>query len=448
MKYRINDGSPEQILHDHQVDPEENACIAMHESYQSIAKKMRATLAAGWQARIACAKPKMFKWRCPMSKIQPILLTILSMLIASCSSTVKPIPNTANFMKADWKLDTRCVIPRGPKGSWDSRVAGDPCIVWDEDTKTWCMFYFASGFNAKDERGSRTGIAISKSPEDIGPGDWEKQGAPPLTNPEDLMSVHNWHKWWIIMDARYLNRAAKIQGKYWSVMVTAKPNKAYRNQKHIQVAHAERLAGPWTIVPQPILSPDEHTLDGLHCDTPTAYWFAEEEVVYLFYKGYPRYPQAEQKASQFGSGTILARWHPEKHKAEKIKVLMRPGQSQAWNQGWMSSTQIFYDAQQQRWYGLINGSPTAPTDESHREPAPSLGGWVICDSKDIKDTWLPDTQHSPFCYPDQLNQEELEAGLSTNFWRHHLLVTPGGQARIFFNSGTYGKEQMYSWVRE
>lgn len=384
-----------------------------------------------------------------MSKIYPsLLLGIFTLAIAGCSSTQKPIPNTTNFMSADWKLDTRCVIPRGPKGSWDSRVAGDPCIVWDEDIKTWRMFYFASGFNTKGERGPRTGIAISKSPEDIGPGDWEKQGAPPLVNPEDILSRHSWHKWWVIMDARYLNRAAKIKDKYWSVMVTARKNPDYRNQKHIQVAHATSLTGPWTIVPQPILSPNQYTLDGLHCDTPTAYWFAEEEAVYLFYKGYPRYPQTEQNKSVFGSGTILARWHPDQPTAEKIKVLMRPGQSKAWNQGWMSSTQLFYDDQQERWYGLINGSPTAPADESHREPAPSLGGWVVTDGKDIQGPWSPDTQHSPLRYVDQLTEAELDAGLGTNFWRHHLLVTPGGKARIFFNSGAYGKEQMYSWVRE
>jgi hypothetical protein len=41
---------------------------------------------------------------------------------------------------------------------------------------------------------------------------------------------------------------------------------------------------------------------------------------------------------------------------------------------------------------------------------------------------------------------EIDAGLGVNFWRHYLLVTPGGNIRIFFNSGPYGKEQMYSLV--
>ncbi len=34
------------------------------------------------------------------------------------------------------------------------------------------------------------------------------------------------------------------------------------------------------------------------------------------------------------------------------------------------------------------------------------------------------------------------------FWRHHLLVTSEGQARIYFNSGPYGHEQMYSLVAD
>ena len=36
-----------------------------------------------------------------------------------------------------------------------------------------------------------------------------------------------------------------------------------------------------------------------------------------------------------------------------------------------------YDEKNKTWYGLINGSPTSPKDDSHREPAPSLGGWVV-----------------------------------------------------------------------
>jgi hypothetical protein len=117
-------------------------------------------------------------------------------------------------------------------------------------------------------------------------------------------------------------------------------------------------------------------------------------------------------------------------------------------EGWISTPQIFFDASRRRWYGLINGSPTPPTDDSHREPAPSLGGWVVRDGPDLEGSWRPDAEHSPFRRPEQLTPRELEAGLGVNFWRHHLLVTSKGQARIYFNSGPYGREQMYSLVAE
>jgi hypothetical protein len=60
--------------------------------------------------------------------------------------------------------------------------------------------------------------------------------------------------------------------------------------------------------------------------------------------------------------------------------------------------------------------------------------------------WRVDTARSPFAYPESLSREELDVGLGVNFWRHHLLVTRAGQARIFFYSGKYGTGQMYSLV--
>jgi hypothetical protein len=100
------------------------------------------------------------------------------------------------------------------------------------------------------------------------------------------------------------------------------------------------------------------------------------------------------------------------------------------------------------WYALSNGSPTAPEDRSNREPAPSVAGWLRCRGATPEGEWETDVTLSPLRYPDQLTQAELDAGLGVNFWRHHLLVTPKGQARIFFNSGKYGTEQMYSLVSQ
>ena len=345
------------------------------------------------------------------------------------------------FITAQWKIDPRCVLARGPSNSFDSNVVGDPCIVWDDAINSWRMFYFAAG---RDTSGScaTTGIAKSRSAEEIGPGDWEKLGPIEFVNPEVLMNPRGHHKFWIILNPYEYNTPARIEGKYWAVFTVSTP------EKHLQVAFTKRLSGPWTVREKPILSPDANFLDGKHCDTPTAYWFENKKTVAVFYKGYPKYTQEKtQPGSPFGSGTILAYWHPDDTLAKKVGVLQRPGQNEAWNQGWMSTPMIFYDKDNEQWYGLINGSPTAPLDDSHREPAPSLGGWVVCKGKELHNIWRPDTLNSPFKYPDDLTEKEREAGLGVNFWRHHLLVTPGGQARIFFNSGAYGKEQMYSLIR-
>jgi predicted GH43/DUF377 family glycosyl hydrolase len=355
-----------------------------------------------------------------------------------------------NYAKLNWEIDPTPVLTRSEGKKYDSRVVGDPCIVWDNDISNWRMFYFAGGY---DERGiSRvgTGMAISKSPEDIGPGDWEKINPVQIKNEDALLNRLGWHKWWIVMDAKKNNSAAIINNKYWAVFTVTVPNMSESgSNKHIQVASAKKLEGPWTVSPKPILSPDEEWFDGRHCDTPTAYWFEDKEEVIIFYKAYPKYSQKEQPDSPFGSGTVIASWHPDNDSAKKLKIIQRPGQMEAWNQGWMSTPQIFFDKKENLWYGLINGSPTAPADDSHREPAPSLGGWVKCSEGSwIDGDWAPDTLNSPFAYPNDLTKEELKAGMGVNFWRHHLLVTPNGQKRIYFNSGNYGTEQMYSLISE
>ena len=125
---------------------------------------------------------------------------------------------------------------------------------------------------------------------------------------------------------------------------------------------------------------------------------------------------------------------------------MIPGSGEELNRGWIGGVQLLRDSAGGSWYAVINGSPTPPEDKSNREPAPSLGGWEFCEDKFPDRGWRSDTAHSPFAYPESLSREELDAGLGVNFWRHHLLVTRAGQARIFFNSGKYGTEQMYSLV--
>ena len=58
--------------------------------------------------------------------------------------------------------------------------------------------------------------------------------------------------------------------------------------------------------------------------------------------------------------------------------------------------------------------------------------------------WKLDGEHSPIEHPDDLAADAKQAGEGTNFWRHHLLRLPDGRARIYYNSGAYGCEQIYA----
>jgi hypothetical protein len=329
-----------------------------------------------------------------------------------------------------WKVDERCVLPRGNAGELDCSVVGDPCIVWDEQLDAWRMFYFAQG-----GRGCCSAWAASRSGEDVAPGDWQKGGIVPLANPECLADADNWHKWWVVLEPGRHNRAACIDGSFWSLFVSRHPGKV------IQVARAVRLSGPWHVVAEPILVPGPGDApDGLNCDSPTAYWFAPRQQVLIYYKAYPRHPQRDCPHSGFGSASAAALWRPGQAKAAKLGKLLTPA---GWAPGWIGGVQLL-PGRPGRWEGLLNASPTAPADKSHREPAPSLGGWAFCDAAFPSHSWRLDHARSPILRPDDLSSAQEAAGLGTNFWRHHLLVTPSGRARIFFNSGPYGHEQMYS----
>lgn len=378
---------------------------------------------------------------------------LISLAIAASHATAAPAaadPALPDFRGFAWQIDPQPVLTRGGADSLDRGVVGDPCIVWDDTVNTWRMFYFASGVHPETgARGPRTAMALAAGAEAIGPGDWRKLGLVPFSNPAALINPNDYHKWWVVMDAMRPNRAALIDGRYWSIFTASRRMPDGRLQKHLQAASAETLAGPWTLVAEPIVAPGEgDALDALHADTPSAFWFEDRQRIAIFYKGYPAEPQPSQPRAPFGSGTILATWHPRETHARKETIVMRAGQADAWNQGWMSSIQLFYSAGTGGWYGLHNGSPTPPADRSHREPAPSLGGWVACDGDPLTGSWQIDPDRPPFRRPEQLAPDELAAGLGVNFWRHHLLITPQGRTRIFFNSGSYGREQMYSLVAE
>jgi len=286
-------------------------------------------------------------------------------------------------------------------------------------------------------------MALGKSAKEIQPRDWRKIGQVRLSNPEDIAESRQGHKWWVVMDPRRTNHAARIEGSYWALFVTTGP-------KVVQAASASRLAGPWTMVEEPILVPGtaNGAPDGRHCDTPTAYWFEDMGKILIFYKAYPLRAQLTQPSSLFGSSSVVAYWHPRNVTAAKGPQILLPGKDSAWNRGWIGGFQLLYAQDTKSWYELMNGSPTPPEDISNREPAPSLGGRGVCKDHRPDRGWEVDTRYSPFVYPENLSEEERRAGLGVNLWRHHLLATPGARARIFFNSGTYGTEQMYSLVPE
>jgi hypothetical protein len=191
-------------------------------------------------------------------------------------------------------------------------------------------------------------MAVAKSAEEVGPGDWEKLGLVRFTNPEALINPNDYHKWWVVTDALRPNRAARIGEHYWAVFTASKRTAGGRMHKHIQAAFAPTLAGPWTLRAEPIIAPGgDDALDALHADTPSAFWFEDRKRVAIFYKGYPTQPQVAQPAAPYGSGTMLATWHPRERHASKSKIVMRAGLSKAWNQGWMSSIQLLYNSEEQ-----------------------------------------------------------------------------------------------------
>lgn len=335
-----------------------------------------------------------------------------------------------------WQGDAGCVLPRGVPGEFDSKLVGDPCIVWDEEFGAWRMFYFCA-----DGASGRCATALSRSAEDIAPGDWTKDGLLLVSTIANFACVTAWYKWWVVMDARRPNHAARIDGRYWVLVVVGR-----RDNKVFQAAHAERLAGPWHVIPRPILTPGPaDSVDARRCDSPTAYWFPERDEVLIFYKAHPRTPQADQPGSPFASSSMAATWRPGLDAATKHSPVLRPGQNGSWAAGWIGSLQLLPD-EKGGWHALLTAGPT-PRAQHNRPPSPVvLGGWASCSDEYPISPWTVDTERSPLRRPEDITPQETAAGIDAHSWRHYLLVTPKGRARIFYNSGPRGGEQIYSLV--
>ncbi|MFB3881253.1 MAG: hypothetical protein ACE149_08310 [Armatimonadota bacterium] len=337
--------------------------------------------------------------------------------------------DTRISIPAQWE---RCGLAIGRRQTETGEsVAGDPCIVWDEEANGWRMvLFYAPPGHAQ---------AICRDP--LARGPWELEGPLPFSNPQALLGGST-HKPYIVMDAHHPNRAARIAGRYCLVTVSHQSG-----HKLIQQAWSERLSGPWTLVEDPLIGLGAHDeFDAKHADAVTGFFFPERDEILYFYMGYPEVEQPS-RISPLGNAQGAALQRPGEPHARKLGPVLPPCQRQGhWASGWVGGLQLL-PGRQHRWIGLVNASPTAPSASDtavHREePPPSLGGFAFCDEEFPTQgwQWCPE----PIEWIEDIPQEALAAGEGVNLWRHHLLVLEN-QLCLFYNSGPYGREQLY-WRR-
>jgi len=314
----------------------------------------------------------------------------------------------------------------------NSSVCGDPCIVWDDAINGWRMVFFYS------PPGHAQAVCLNR--DNLGPGQWKFEGPLPVTNPE---AVSYFHKPFIVMDPHHPNQAAKINGRYCLLVVSFKDG-----HKQIQRAWSEKLAGPWTFEPDPIIPRGAgDDFDAKHTDAVTGYYFPERKEFLYFYMGYPQKAQA-RKISPFGSAQAVAIQKLDEKTATKLGVILEPcQQTNHWASGWVGGLQLLPGAKH-RWVAIVNASPTAPNPGIKavwtEEPPPSLGGFAWCDEK-----WPVRGWHfspTPIEWVKDIPKEALDAGEGYNLWRQFIHILPDGRAALFYNSGYYGREQLYMKV--
>jgi len=317
------------------------------------------------------------------------------------------------------------------KSAGNCSVAGDPCIVWDAELPGWRMVLF---FNPPGHA-----HAICRSTADIGPGRWELVGPLAFTNPADLAG-HATHKPFVIMEAHHPNVAARIDGRYWLVTVSYR-----KGHKVIQRAHAERLGGPWTVERGVLIDTGSATaFDAKHADAVSAFYFPERNAILYFYMGYPATPQ-DRRLSRYGSAQAVAVQQDGDATVRKLGVVLAPCQQPGhWASGWVGGLQLL-PGTTHRWIAVVNASPTAPTPQDgpiHREePPPSLGGFAYCNEvwPVTGWQWCPEAIE----WIKDIPAAALKNGEGVNLWRQHILCLAGGKMALFYNSGSYGKEQLY-----
>jgi len=334
-------------------------------------------------------------------------------------------------LNSDWTR-TGLLLRRSPSGD-GCDVVGDPCVVWDPHVSAWRMVLFF------DPPGHAQ--CVSDDPTGA-PGSWSRPEPLTFTNPQVLPAGGGTHKPFIVMDAHRPNQAAVVDGLVWLLTVSfIGPSR----HKRIQRAWATTLAGPWTLEPGDLIAsggPGE--FDENHVDAVSGYWFEDRRQFLYFYMGYPLSPQP-WRGTPFGNAIGVATQRPGEP-AVKAGVALAPGSGPSWVDGYLGGLQLLPGIEH-RWVAVINGSPTPPDRSgslTSEEPAPSLGGMAYTDAEFPASGWV--VADRPFETIDEIPAAALAAGEGVNLWRHHLLVAPGVE-RLFYNSGAYGHEQLYSKQR-
>ena len=323
------------------------------------------------------------------------------------------------------------VLARNSNGE-GHEVIGDPCVVWDDDADGWRMILFYQP----------PGHGESVSPDlAASPGTWSEPVPLRFSNPERFVG-NGTHKPFLVQDPHRPGRPAFVDDHYWLYTVDTVDG---GREKQIHRARATSLAGPWTLdADLAIPRGEEGAFDSLHVDVPTAFYFPELGEFVCFYMGYPDQPRADLPGNPFASSIGVALQRPDEPTARKQGIVLDPvGEPGHWAAGYLGGIQPLPGVHH-RWVAVVNASPTAPTHDGSltaEEPAPSLGGLAYCDEAIPLTGWRLADQ--PLEWIDEIPPAALAAGEGTNLWRHHALVL-GDVVRIFYNSGFYGQEQLYS----
>jgi hypothetical protein len=354
---------------------------------------------------------------------------LVPLVLASAQDTQEGKTDPLRGFTIPHSWNRRGLILERQQDEKGSGVSGDPCIVWDDVINGWRMVLF------HDPPGHAQAICLNH--DNLGPGQWKFEGPLPVTNPKD---VGGFHKPFIVMDPAHPNYAAKIDGRYCLLVVSFKDG-----HKQIQRAWSDKLAGPWTFESDPIIPPGSgDDFDAKHTDAVTGYYFPERKEFLYFYMGYPAKAQP-RKLSPFGSAQAVATQKLDQKTATKRGIILSPSHDGAdWASGWIGGLQLLPGIEH-HWVAVINASPKAPDpgkrDVWTEEPAPSLGGFAWCDEDWPVRDWhfAPD----PIERVKDIPKDALDAGEGFNLWRQFIHVLPDGRAALFYNSGYYGREQLY-----